>query len=77
VGAGVRAGSRLSKERNYRPPCGEFMSEAKRSQPESAVTNTPAKTELVPIFAEQFLLVLVFAEQFFAILNKADQHYDR
>ena len=53
------------------------MSEAKRSQPESAVTNTPAKTELVPIFAEQFLLVLVFAEQFFAILNKADQHYYR
>jgi hypothetical protein len=53
------------------------MSEAKRSQSESAVTNTPAKTELVPIFAGQFLLVLVFAEQFFAILNKADQHYDR
>ena len=77
MGAGDRAGSRLSKERNCRPPCGEFMSEAKRSQPESAVTNTPAKTELVPIFAEQFLLVLVFAEQFFAILNKADQHYYR
>jgi hypothetical protein len=37
----------------------------------------PAKTELVPIFAEPFLLVVVSAEQFFAILNKADQHYYR
>ena len=53
------------------------MSEAKRSQSESALTNSPAKTEFDPIFAEQFLLVLVLAEQFFAILNKADQHYYR
>jgi hypothetical protein len=53
------------------------MSEAKRSQSESSVTNTAAKTELALIFAKQFLLVLVLAEQFFAILNKADQHYYR